>query len=49
VAGPILITHTANDKAVGIAYALASRISGQTGAALGDATDVFGGIGRNGA
>ncbi len=49
VNGPILITHTANDKAVGIAYALASRISGVTGAALGDASDIYGGIGRNGA
>jgi hypothetical protein len=49
VAGPVLITHTANDKAVGIAYALASRISGETGAAIGDANDAFGGIGRNGA
>jgi hypothetical protein len=49
VNGPILISHTANDKAVGIAYALASRISGVTGAALGDASDAFGGIGRNGA
>ena len=49
VNGPILITHTANDKAVGIAYALASRISGVTGAGLGDASDIYGGIGRNGA
>jgi hypothetical protein len=44
-----LITHTANDKAVGIAYALASRISRETGAGLGDAADIYGGIGRNGA
>jgi len=49
VTGPVLISHTANDQAVGIAYALASRISGETGAALGDANDVYGGIGRNGA
>ena len=27
VAGPVLITHTKNDKAVGIAYPLASRIA----------------------
>jgi predicted MPP superfamily phosphohydrolase len=47
--GPVLITHTANDQAVGIAYAYASRISGDTGAAVGDANDAFGGIGRNGA
>ena len=49
VSGPILITHTANDKAVGIAYAIASRIAGQAAAAVGDANDTYGGIGRNGA
>jgi predicted alpha/beta hydrolase family esterase len=49
VDGPILITHTRNDKAVGIAYPLASRISGQTAAALGDEHDEYGGMGRNGA
>jgi hypothetical protein len=47
--GPILITHTVNDKAVGIAYPLASRISGDRTAALGDRNDKYGGIGRNGA
>jgi hypothetical protein len=49
VDGPILVTHTANDRAVGIAYALASRIAGQVAAALGDASDTYGGLGRNGA
>jgi hypothetical protein len=49
VVGPTLITHTANDKAVGIAYALASRVAGQVAAGVGDAGDKFGGIGRNGA
>jgi hypothetical protein len=38
-----------NDKAVGIAYALASRFANDNAAALGDENDVFGGIGRNGA
>ena len=47
--GPVLVTHTANDRAVGIAYALASRIAGQAGAGLGDASDLYGDIGRNGA
>ena len=28
VAGPVIITHTRNDKAVGIAYAIASSIAG---------------------
>ncbi len=49
VGGPILVTHTKNDKAVGVAYPLASRLSGDTSAALGDANDKFGGLGRNGA
>ena len=49
VDGPILVTHTQNDKAVGIAYPLASRLALQTAAALGDAGDKYGGLGRNGA
>ena len=46
--GPIVVTHTANDRAVGVAYR-ASRLAQQANADLGDAADVFGGIGRNGA
>jgi hypothetical protein len=49
VRGPILITCTANDKAVGQAYPLASRVARQVGSAFGDANDRFGGLGRNGA
>ena len=49
VAGPIVITHTRNDRAVGIAYPLASRINGDRAAALGDEHDEFGALGRNGA
>jgi hypothetical protein len=49
VRGPILITHSKNDKAVGVAYPLASRIAGQDASALGDANDRFGGMGTNGA
>jgi hypothetical protein len=49
VAGPILITHTRNDGAVGVAYPIASRIARQDASDLGDADDIFGGIGRNGA
>ena len=49
VSGPIIITHTKNDRAVGIAYPLASRIAGQNAAALGDQNDPYGGMGRNGA
>ncbi len=46
--GPILVTHTKNDSAVGVLYPLASRINGDKTAAFGDENDVFGGIGRNG-
>lgn len=49
VAGPILVTHSRNDRAVGLAYPLASRLNGDSAAAIGDANDRFGGIGRNGA
>jgi hypothetical protein len=49
VSGPIIITHTKNDRAVGVAYPLASRIALQVAAALGDENDPYGGMGRNGA
>jgi pimeloyl-ACP methyl ester carboxylesterase len=49
VSGPIVITHTKNDRAVGIAYPLASRFARDAAAALGDENDPYGGIGRNGA
>lgn len=49
VNGPILISHTVQDKAVGLAYAVASRLALQNGAAIGDANDPYGGLGRNGA
>ena len=49
VRGPVLITHSVHDTAVGYAYPLASRLAGQNAAGLGDAGDRFGGIGRNGA
>jgi hypothetical protein len=49
IAGATLITHSVHDTAVGIAYPLASRIMNQVAAALGDANDKFGGMGRNGA
>lgn len=47
--GPIMITYTSNDRAVGIGYPIASRLSGDNASALGDADDEFGGLGRNGA
>lgn len=49
VMGPIVISHTDNDVAVGINYAIVSRLAGQQAAGLGDARDRYGGIGRNGA
>jgi pimeloyl-ACP methyl ester carboxylesterase len=51
ILGNIVVTHTKADKAVGQAYAVASRLSGDSAAALGigDERDKYGGIGRNGA
>ena len=49
VRGPIVITYTPNDLAVGIAYPVASRLAGTVASAFGDANDKFGGLGRNGA
>jgi hypothetical protein len=49
VAGATLITHTRNDKAVGVAYPIASALARDNASALGDENDQFGAIGRNGA
>lgn len=49
VSGPIVITYTKNDDAVGVAYPLASRLARQVASALGDENDPYGGMGRNGA
>ena len=49
VPGPILITHTPNDSAVGRAYAIASRLSNDAAKGLGGPEDPFGGLGCNGA
>jgi hypothetical protein len=49
VNGPIVVTHSVKDKAVGIAYPMASRLNGDTTSGLGDKNDKFGGLGRNGA
>ena len=49
IKGPIVLTYTPNDRAVGIAYPVASRLSGTVASAFGDANDKFGGLGRNGA
>lgn len=49
VQGPLLITCTANDKANGLAYPLASMLAQQVAAGLGDKNDQYGAIGCNGA
>jgi hypothetical protein len=49
VSGPVLVTCTGNDKAVGVMYAIASRLKNQVASGLGDKNDIYGGIGRNGA
>jgi hypothetical protein len=49
IKGPVVVTFTKNDSAVGTAYPLASRLNGVDAQGLGDANDRFGGIGRNGA
>lgn len=48
VKGPFLSTFSAQDTVVGRAYSIMSRLAGDNTRALGDATDEFGGIGRNG-
>lgn len=47
--GPMIVTHTVNDKAVGLAYPIASRLRKQVASGIGDENDPYGGIGRNGA
>lgn len=49
VRGPVLISFTSKDLAVGLAYPIASRIARQIASAIGDANDPYGGLGRNGA
>ena len=47
--GPISVTHTHNDRACTFWYPLASRLSNDTTEGFGDANDVFGAMGANGA
>lgn len=49
VSGPILVTHTKNDQAVGIAYVIASALAGQNASSFGGPDDPYGAIGSNGA
>jgi hypothetical protein len=47
--GPLLITHTRNDRANTWAYPMASRLARQRAASFGGPDDVYGAIGTNGA
>lgn len=47
--GPMVVTHTTNDRAVGLAYAVASRLARQQASGIGGPDDIYGGIGCNGA
>lgn len=49
IRGPMVVTHTRNDKAVGLAYAIASRLARQVAVDIGGPDDRYGGVGRNGA
>jgi hypothetical protein len=49
VRGPIVITHTHNDRACTFFYALASRLSGDGARSIGGRTDRYGAMGANGA
>jgi hypothetical protein len=47
--GPVVVTRTKNDKVVGLAYAIASRLARQVAIDIGGPDDRYGGMGRNGA
>jgi hypothetical protein len=49
VRGPLVSTYSAEDRVVGLAYAVASRVANDNTRAVGDENDEFGGLGRNGA
>jgi hypothetical protein len=49
VKGPFVSTYSAQDTVVGRAYAISSRLARDNSREIGDASDEFGGIGRNGA
>jgi hypothetical protein len=48
VKGPLVSTFSAEDTVVGGPYAIMSRLAGDNTRAIGDASDEYGGIGRNG-
>jgi hypothetical protein len=48
VKGPFVSTFSAEDTVVGKAYSIMSRLAGDNTREIGDASDEYGGIGRNG-
>jgi hypothetical protein len=48
VKGPLVSTFSAEDTVVGKAYSIMSRLARDSSREIGDASDEFGGIGRNG-
>jgi hypothetical protein len=48
VKGPFVSTFSAQDTVVGKAYSIMSRLAGDNTREIGDASDEYGGIGRNG-
>ena len=48
VKGPFVSTFSTEDTVVGRAYAIMSRLARDNTRGIGDASDEFGGIGRNG-
>jgi hypothetical protein len=48
IKGPFVSTFSAQDSVVGYAYAVMSRLAADNTREIGDASDEFGGIGRNG-
>lgn len=49
VRGPIAVTHSTHDKAVGMAYPVASLLKRQNASGIGGPNDPYGGLGANGA
>jgi pimeloyl-ACP methyl ester carboxylesterase len=47
--GPMMVTHSVHDHAVGVAYSIASRIARQNGSGLESIVDPYAGLGHNGA
>lgn len=49
VRGPVAVTHSVHDKAVGMGYPVASLLKKQNASGIGGPNDPYGGLGANGA